>query len=119
MDNLLIPVSLNSSQRDKEHVIRAGKRKKRMSAVVSMTFLQLMEEMDRRVAAGEISASTIPNLKSALRSFIKSLGTSEHAVIGSVLRRSANRNLRQHIEGLQAEGRDRAYIAKGLYESES
>lgn len=108
---MLIPVSLNSSQRDKEHMIRAGKRKKRMSAVVSMTFLQLMEEMDRRVAAGEISATTIPNLKSALRAFLKSFGMSEQAVIGSVLRRSALRNLRLHIEGLKAEGRDSAYIA--------
>lgn len=70
-----------------------------------------MEEMERRVAAGEISATAIPNLKSALRAFLKSFGISEQAAIGSVLRRSALRNLNLHIECLKTEGRDGSYIA--------
>lgn len=70
-----------------------------------------MEELDRRVAAGEFSATSIPNLNSALRAFFTSFGMSEHAVIGSVLRRSGLQNLRLHIEGLKADGRDSSYIA--------
>lgn len=67
--------------------------------------------MDQRVADGEISASALPNLKSALRAFLAGFGVSAESTVGSLLRRSYYRNLRLHIERLQAEGRDRSYIA--------
>ncbi|MFM0165899.1 hypothetical protein PQR39_36385 [Paraburkholderia sediminicola] len=111
MDNLLIPVTLNSSQRRPIQTVRAGKREKRMSAVSTLTFRELSEKMHQRVANGEISASTLPNLKSALRAFLASFGVSEESIVGSLLRRSYYRNLRLHVEKLQAEGRDKSYIA--------
>lgn len=111
MNNLLIPVSLNSSQREVNRVSRAGKRKSRMSAISSMTFLQLIDEMERQVSSGQITAAVFANLKSALRSYLRNLGLSEQTMVGSHLRRSVYRNIRQHIESLKAEGRDAAYIA--------
>ncbi|MGY4726802.1 hypothetical protein [Burkholderia pyrrocinia] len=82
-----------------------------MSAVSTLTFRELSEKMHQRVANGEIPASTLPNLKSALRAFLASFGVSEEAVVGSLMRRSYYRNLRLHVERLQAEGRDKTYIA--------
>ncbi|MCS3390370.1 hypothetical protein [Burkholderia thailandensis] len=82
-----------------------------MSAVSTLTFRELSENMNQRVANGEVPASALPNLKSALRAFLASFGVSEESIVGSLLRRSYYRNLRLHVEKLQAEGRDRSYIA--------
>ncbi|SEH40988.1 hypothetical protein [Paraburkholderia hospita] len=82
-----------------------------MSAASTLTFRELSEKMHQRVTNGEIPASTLPNLKSALRAFLASFGVSEESVVGSLLRRSYYRNLRLHVEQLQAEGRDKSYIA--------
>ncbi|MCX4177373.1 MULTISPECIES: helix-turn-helix domain-containing protein [Paraburkholderia] len=111
MDNLLIPVTLNSSQRRPIRTVRAGKREKRMSAVSTLTFRELSEKMHQRVANGETPASALPNLKSALRAFLATFGVSEDSAVGSLLRRSYYRNLRLHVEKLQVEGRDKSYIA--------
>ncbi|WP_341313503.1 helix-turn-helix transcriptional regulator [Paraburkholderia sp. IMGN_8] len=82
-----------------------------MSAVSTLTFRELSEKMDQRVADGEISASMLPNLKSALRAFLASFRVSEDSIVGSLLRSSYYRNLRLHVDKLQAEGREKAYIA--------
>ncbi|MFX1715552.1 hypothetical protein [Paraburkholderia sp. A1RO-5L] len=82
-----------------------------MSAVSTLTFRELSEEMNRRVANGEVPATALPNLKSALRAFLTSFGVSEDSPVGSLLRRAYYRNLRLHVERLQAEGRERSYIA--------
>ncbi|MFM0543737.1 hypothetical protein PQR29_03320 [Paraburkholderia strydomiana] len=82
-----------------------------MSAVSTLTFRELSEEMDKRAAEGETPASALPNLKSALRVFLASFGLFAEDPIGSLLRRSYYRNLRIHVENLQAEGRDKSYIA--------
>ncbi|MFM0033689.1 hypothetical protein [Paraburkholderia strydomiana] len=82
-----------------------------MSAVSNLTFRELSEEMAKRVTEGEIPASALPNLKSALRAFLASFGVSAEGIVGSLLRRSYYRNLRTHVEHLQAEGRDNSYIA--------
>ncbi|BCQ24719.1 site-specific integrase [Caballeronia sp. NK8] len=82
-----------------------------MSAVSTLTFRELSEKMQQRVANGETPASALPNLKSALRAFLANFGVSEESTIGSLLRRSYYRNLRLHVEKLQAEGRDKSYIA--------
>lgn len=111
MDNLLVPVTLNNSQRRPIQTVRAGKRKKRMSVVSTLTFRELSEQMDQRAANGEISASALPNLKSALRAFLASFEVSEESTVGSLLRRSYYRNLGLHVERLQAEGRDKSYVA--------
>ncbi|MFM0684849.1 helix-turn-helix transcriptional regulator [Paraburkholderia strydomiana] len=111
MDNLLIPVTLNSSQRRPNQTVRAGKREKRMSAVSTLTFHELSEKMHQCVANGEIPSSALPNLKSALRAFQASFGASDESVVGSLLRRSFYKNLRHHVDKLQAEGRDKSYIA--------
>jgi len=82
-----------------------------MSVNSSLTFRELSDKMNQRAADGEISASALPNLKSALRAFLASFGVSEESIVGSLLRRSYYRNLRLHVETLQAEGRDKSYIA--------
>jgi hypothetical protein len=82
-----------------------------MSADSTLTFRELSEKMQQRVANGEIPASALPNLKSALRAFLASFGVSEESTVGSLLRCSYYRNLRLHLEKLQAEGRDKSYIA--------
>jgi hypothetical protein len=78
-----------------------------MSAVSTLTFRELSETMNQRVANGEVPASALPNLKSALRAFLASFEVSEESIVGSLLRRSYYRNLRLHVEKLQAEGRDK------------
>ncbi|WP_051377457.1 hypothetical protein [Paraburkholderia dilworthii] len=82
-----------------------------MSAVSTLTFRDLSEKMQQSVANGETPASALPNLKSALRAFLVNFGVSEESTVGSLLRRSYYRNLRLHVEKLQAEGRDKSYIA--------
>ncbi|MGF6379817.1 transcriptional regulator with XRE-family HTH domain [Paraburkholderia atlantica] len=82
-----------------------------MSAVSTLNFRELSEEMNLRVANGEVAASALPNLKSALRAFLTSFGVTEDSPVGSILRRAYYRNLRLHVGRLQAEGREKSYIA--------
>lgn len=111
MLNLTVPVSLNISQSSQIQTKRADKRKKKMSASVSLTFRTLSEEMNRRAAESAIKASILPNLHSALKAFITTSGLSEDCVIGSILRASFYRNLASHVEILKSEGRSKSYIA--------
>ncbi|MGF6858476.1 hypothetical protein [Paraburkholderia sp. CI3] len=82
-----------------------------MPAVSTLTFRELSEKMQQRVDNGDIPASALPNLKSALRAFLANFDVSEESTVGSLLRSSYYRNLRLHVEKLQAEGRDKSYIA--------
>lgn len=82
-----------------------------MSAVSTLTFRELSENMQKLALTGEVSASSIPNLNSALRAFLEKLSLNEHSLVGSVLRASYYRNLTSHIEALKFEGRDSGYIA--------
>lgn len=111
IDNLLIPVALNNSQRRPIQAVRACTRRKCMSADSTLTFRQLSEKMDQRATNGEVPSTSLPNLKSALRAFLAGFGVPEESIIGSLLRRSFYRNLRIHVEKLQAEGREKGYIA--------
>jgi len=81
-----------------------------MSAISTLTFNELIEEMSRRAANGEASKSSLANLRSALKAFLAASGLSEGNVIGSVLRASFYRKLGAHVEQLKAEGRDSRYI---------
>lgn len=111
MLNLTVPVSLNISQSSQIQTKRADKRKKKMSAIASLTFRELSEEMNRRATESAIKASILPNLHSALKAFLTSSGLSEDCVIGSILRISYYRNLAKHVEILKSEGRSKSYIA--------
>lgn len=111
MLNLTVPVSLNISQSSQIQKKRAVKRKPKMSAIASLTFRELSEEMNRRATEGAVSSSALPNLQSALKAFISSSGLSEDCVVGSILRASYYRNLTKHVEYLKSEGRSRHYIA--------
>lgn len=111
MLNLTVPVSLNISRSSQIQTKRADKRKKKMSAIASLTFRELSDEMNRRAEESAIKASLLPNLHSALKAFITSSGLSEDCVIGSILRASYYRNLASHVELLKSEGRSKSYIA--------
>lgn len=111
MLNLTVPVSLNFSQSRLSQAARADKRKKKMSAIASLTFRELAEKMNQRAAEGAIASSNLPNLQSALKAFLKERELSEDCVIGSILRISYYRNLAKHVEVLKAQGRTAAYIA--------
>jgi len=111
MYNLTVPVTLNNSQSAFSQASRAGKRKKKMSAIATLTFRELSEKMCHCVADGTVSASTLPNLQSALKAFLATSGLSMDSAIGSILRVSYYRNLKRHIELLKSEGRPAAYIA--------
>lgn len=111
MDNLLVPVNLNSSQRPVIGASRTSRRKKHMSANATLTFRELTEAMRARVSAGEIPESTLPNLESAFRAFLRGMNLTEQQAVGSVLRASYYRNLRTHTEALREEGRHASYIA--------
>lgn len=110
MLHLTVPVSLNCSQSKIVQVRRADKRKKKMSAAVTLTFRELAEKMEQRVAQGGVSVASLANLHSALRAFIAANGLSEDCVVGSVLRASYYRNLTKHVELLKTEGRSSSYI---------
>jgi len=111
MINLTVPVSLNYSRSTHVQIRRADKRKKKMSAITTLTYAELSEKMQQRVADGVVSAAALPNLKSALNAFLKQNGLSENSVIGSTLRASYYRSLSKHVEHLKSEGRSASYIA--------
>ena len=111
MLNLTVPVSLNISQSRLFQTARADKRKKKMSAIASLTFRELAEKMNLRAAEGVVGPSSLPNLQSALKAFLQQSGLSEDCVIGSILRVSYYRNLAKHVEELKVQGRTAAYIA--------
>lgn len=104
-------MSLNSSQRRDNRIRRTSRHLGRMSTNSTLTFAEVIRAMEHRATLGEFAASTLPNLKSALRAFLSSLNIQEVQLVGSTLRRAYYRNLHKHLDMLREEGREPPYIA--------
>jgi len=82
-----------------------------MPPVSSLSFRELSEHMQQLSRLGEVSASSLPNLNSALRAFMVGLGLTESSLVGTSLRSLYYRNMNAHLEQLKTEGRESGYIA--------
>lgn len=82
-----------------------------MPPVSSLSFRELSEHMQQLSRLGEVSASSLPNLNSALRAFMAGLGLTESSLVGTSLRSLYYRNMNAHLEQLKTEGRESGYIA--------
>ncbi len=111
MDNLLIPVTLINSQRRPNQLPWASKRNTKMPSISTLSFRELSENMQQLANRGEVSASSLPNLNSALRAFLTSFGLNETSLVGTSLRSMFYRNMATHLEQLKTEGRESGYIA--------
>lgn len=77
-----------------------------------LTFDALEKFQKRRVASGDgPSASSLPNLMSALKALIQQNNLTGASPVGSHLRASFYKRLRAHTAALIAEGRTKAYVS--------
>lgn len=91
--------------------------KKRSMQPSNLTFQSLLHAQIGRVNRGDgPSASSLPNLTSALKAFLHQQKLSMGSPVASTLRASFYKNLHSHVEALKAEGRSNDYISnrKGL-----
>lgn len=102
-----VPINVLASVR--KTVERA--RKRRMNAH-QITFKDLHELQNQRIKRGTGPAvSSLPNLQSALSSFLSERQLTPESAIGSILRASYYKHLQAHAQALRNAGRTSAYIS--------
>lgn len=109
MFNYVVPVSLNDSRKRGSGGVRAP-RKKPMNTL-QLTFDNLTQTMLERCQLTGKASQSVSNLTSALRAFMDDHGFSGSSVVGSHLRNSYYRRVREHVDSLVKEGRSGRYIA--------
>lgn len=83
-----------------------------MHDAAKLKFSDLKSLLDKRLHSGaKISASSLPNLHSALKAFLAERGLQEDSPVGSSLRASYYKNLHAHVQKLKDEGRPLTYIS--------
>jgi len=93
---------------------RAARSSRRRSmASHHLTYGDLKTFVRQRFASGDagLSASSLPNLLSALEGFMAERGFSERDAIGPALRSMYHRHRNEHIEQLRRDGRSGPYIS--------
>lgn len=91
---------------------RIGRARKRLLDSSKLRFSDLKPLMEARATqSGGISASSLPNLNSALRGFLDERGFSDASPVGSVMRASYYSHVRAHAAALRAQGRPTTYIS--------
>lgn len=87
-----------------------GRARKRRMESSKLTFTDLKKLLAKKIESGAgPSASSVPNLHSALKSFLEERGVAEDAPVGSILRASYYKNWQVHLQALRAEGRSADY----------
>lgn len=104
-----LPASINDSLKPPNPGKRA-KRKKPMSSQ-AITFGQLIEERTRQASEGGAVPPSFNNEISALRGLMSDFAFTDNCTVGSHLRISYYKRLKEHITKLANQGRSKKYIA--------
>lgn len=103
-------VPLNVRKVVKERKVKRVR--KQLMEPSKLTYQALEEFQRQRVERGDGPAiSSLPNLLSALRAFVQQQNLTAASPVGSALRASFYKVLRQHTDTLECDGRSKEYIA--------
>lgn len=88
-----------------------GRARKRRMESSKLTFTDLKKLLAKKIVSGAgPSASSVPNLHSASKSFLEEKGVPEDAPVGSILRSSYCKNYQAHLRSLRADRRSADYV---------